>query len=226
MKRLGVLLVTGLILFLLFVFFSFLVHKNLFTQFDFDTTVRFQNAIPHKFDRPFSWLSELGSFEPVLLFLLIVLLIRRKLSGFFALMLFAAFHVFELFGKAFVSHLPPPQFMVRAENIFNFPQFHVREVNSYPSGHAGRAAFVTVFLSILIYTSPRLQQYQKWMIIGLFVLYDMVMFASRIYLGEHWSSDVIGGAILGAGLGILSIFLADFTVYILGTLFRIKSKWI
>jgi membrane-associated phospholipid phosphatase len=31
------------------------------------------------------------------------------------------------------------------------------------------------------------------------------MLTSRIYLGEHWTSDVIGGGLLGASFAFLSL---------------------
>jgi hypothetical protein len=46
----------GILFFLGFVFFSFLVHKNLFAGLDFDTTVKIQDKIPRSFDTFFSLL--------------------------------------------------------------------------------------------------------------------------------------------------------------------------
>ena len=195
----------GSSVFLFFVVFSYLVHKDLFTQIDFDMTVKLQDNISRRFDGIFSFFSEVGSFEPVTIFLLILLLIRRKLKGILVLVLYGVFHLIEIYGKVFVNHFPPPEFMLRTERLIEFPQFHIRTENSYPSGHAGRALFVSLILMLLIGDSKKIPKTMKLFIFGALTVYDIVMLVSRVYLGEHWFSDVMGGSFLGAGLALIGI---------------------
>lgn len=196
----------GAFFFLLFAFFSYLVHKNLFIHLDFDTTVHLQDSIPRRFDELFSIFSSIGSFEPMVVLLIIVLVIWRKIvTGISIFVGFVAFHLFEIFGKYFVNHPPPPEFMLRTQRTIQFDQFHVRTEFSYPSGHSGRAIFIGTVLLFIIWKSERFSLPIKVGLTGIITVYILTMLISRIYLGEHWLTDVIGGMLLAASLAAFSL---------------------
>mgnify|MGYP001595448078 CR=1 FL=1 len=216
-KRISIFL-TGSFIFLIFILFSYLVAREVFVQFDFDTSVRIQDNIPRRFDDALSLLSDIGTFEVLTVVLLVLLAVWRKLSakggpasgwkGILFLLSYVGFHLIELYGKFFVAHVPPPEFMLRTKRIFEFPQFHVRAENSYPSGHAGRTVFLSVILLFLIWRSKKLSQTVKLLLTILVVGFDVAMMVSRVYLGEHWVSDVVGGLLLGAGLAVMTYSIA------------------
>ena len=110
-----------------------------------------QDKIGVRWTNGFSLLSDLGKFEVLTVVLVaIFLLTRRFMAGAVALSLYVGFHLVELYGKFFVNHPPPPEFMLRTKQIINLPQFHVRAESSYPSGHAGRTIFISIILFILL----------------------------------------------------------------------------
>jgi undecaprenyl-diphosphatase len=199
------LLISGIILFILFVCFSYLVHKNLFVHLDFDTTVRLQAKVPRRFDAPFSFLSLIGSFEIVSILLLLLWSFVKKLNYIFVLSIFGIIHAIEFFGKAFVTHPGPPHLFIRYDIGFNFPSSYVQPGSSYPSGHLARTLFISTILIFIIHHFKKLSDVQKRLLYCVIAVFVGLMFISRIYLGEHWLSDVIAGSLLGGSMGIFSL---------------------
>ena len=127
-------------------------------------------------------------FTGVLLVVLVVGLFlngRRRLAGRLLLASLIASLV-ELSLKLLLPVPPVPESLARIEDFA--PLATIEQPYPYPSGHMLRS---TVLLGA-VYLLSRSKGLG-----AILAVYLAAMGASRIYLGVHWPSDVIGGFLLG-----------------------------
>lgn len=230
----SILIALSALSFLGFVIFTLLVRADFLRSFDFNMTVRIQDDIPLRLDGFFSTLSVIGRFEWMVVYLVILLIFKRKiLGGIITFGLFGFAHVLELIGKTILEQPGPPKMFLRAQ-FGDFPGLHVFTDASYPSGHSLRIVFFSILLIAAIlniqYIKIKSQkifdaikidnkQLKNFLVlviqnliplslISIFLIFCFVVLISRISLGEHWTTDVIGGGLLGASFAFLSqVFL-------------------
>ncbi len=193
---------------LLFTAFTILVGMNLLSEIDVKATLIFQAIVPRIFDLPFSILSLLGSFEitaGILIAVMLALYGRKLRPTVYVWSFFILGTLVELGGKLYLFHPAPPKLFFRNVGIL-FPSVYIHTNYSYPSGHMFRTAFIIVLLTYLLATKYRQQK-----VIVALALFLIVMATSRISLGEHWLSDVVGGILLGVFFGSFSVIFLNKT---------------
>jgi undecaprenyl-diphosphatase len=82
------------------------------------------------------------------------------------------------------------------------------ETLSYPSGHAMSAMAFYGFLTFLIYKF-KINKFLKFGIIVLLVILILSIGLSRIYLGVHFPSDIVGGYIAGFIWVVFCVLIFD-----------------
>ena len=205
MNKKTVFIFWGILALIFFVLYSLIIKKLNLYQTDFNLTVRLQNHIPKSYDMFLSYLSLMGSFELLTILLVAIILITRKVKSVLLLIVFAGAHVVELLGKLFLNHPGPPFMFFRYDLGFYFPSSYVSTGSSYPSGHSFRSVYLSVVIAYFIWSSKHLSSTKKIALSLALVAFNILMLTSRISLGEHWTSDVIGGMLLGVGFGLLSL---------------------
>ena len=215
-------------LFLFFTIFSWSVKKGAFRNADFAFTVKVQETIDKSPRLRLSSFvgdvmegSTFFASPEVSVIAVLVLTIaaffslrcidtskwgvwKSLLKAGIILLMFLFLVLAEIYGKTVVHHPAPPFFMIKNPTSI-FPKYYINDEFSYPSGHAARAVFISIIFSYLLFHTSYLKRKKRIAIIVLFSLgYVGLVSVSRIYLGHHWLSDIIGGLALGSGLASLT----------------------
>jgi undecaprenyl-diphosphatase len=80
----------------------------------------------------------------------------------------------------------------------------VMHSNGFPSGHAFYSMVLFGLMAYFVFTYMHKSAFRVFLFVAL-ILLIMMIGASRIYLGLHWPSDVLGGYLWGATF--LGIFI-------------------
>ena len=108
--------------------------------------------------------------------------------------------------KMLVGRPRPPGFSLNPNDLFqSFNQY------SYPSGHV--LFFVTFFGFVGFLAWKDLAGWKRWITNAICATLIVLIAPSRIYLGEHWLSDVIGSYIIGTFWLIILILLYQLVLY-------------
>lgn len=107
----------------------------------------------------------------------------------------------NLWVKTWFDRERPGEKEVRVDVLGNrFDRF------SFPSGHAMCSAAFYGFLAFLVFIYMRAYWFREPLVVGLALL-PVGIGLSRIYLGDHWFSDVVGGWAFGLAIATIAAVL-------------------
>ena len=166
------------------------VQLGLLWSFDRQLLALAQSIARREFDVVGSLVTVLGSSEVTagLAAGLVVARLRARRRDWWVPLVIALVVVIETGLKIVVAQPLPPRDVQRDLEFFRgvAPTF----AHSFPSGHVAR----DTFLLLVVHGWPRVA-----VALGL-----VLVAASRVYTGQHWPSDVLGGLLLGAGIAWLA----------------------
>lgn len=192
---------------LAFLAFSALVATNIFATPDYKSMVFVQYIVPDTLIYPLSFFSLIGSAEVTGIILLAIILILLGLRKLYVVLFFVLTGVIEIFFKFFLHQPGPPRELQKTALFLNLPTGGVaHDFWAYPSGHSARFAFISLILIFAIWLSPKLNIEVKKISIIAIIIVDLIMFVSRVFLGEHWPTDVVGGVLLGFSLALFAAY--------------------
>jgi undecaprenyl-diphosphatase len=139
-------------------------------------------------DHTLPWLTYLGSHYAVILFIILSWIITKQRKVFRHLVLLYAIQSAVIYGLKYLIRRPRPLLFLDMASELSRGTGEILDP-SFPSAHA---TFSFMMATLLALWSPRYR-------VIFFVVAGFIGW-TRIYLGLHYPTDVIAGAILGYGI--------------------------
>ncbi len=138
-------------------------------------------------------------FSPLLIVALILLVRKRSRRIGAILMLVILVTALASLQVKNVVHRDRPSYEFNVEGLEYNVELDAITVasSSYPSGHAARSAAFALVLSYML-RDKRIGRISIGMLLW---LYPLLISFSRVYVGEHYPMDVVGGILLGLIVG-------------------------
>lgn len=187
------------------IFLSFLVRNRATLRFDLKATLTLQkhfHPVTFKVAKAFTWLGNALTLILLAVGVFIFCMVKEEwMAGIFTLASLLALPINALLKNIFDRERPGEnEVKVHAGPRWGF---------SYPSGHAMGSTALYGALGFLFWILVP-DSTIRYSMVGLFFLMPFMISASRIYLGAHWFSDVVGG--MAGGLIVVTIIAACYPV--------------
>lgn len=178
------------------VLLAFFVRQTPHSSVDLGITKFIQNLRSPVLDNVFEAASWPG-YPPHVNYFVPILILFIGLLGWFreAFFLFVAALLVSGLGQVVKMWVDRPRPKL-SEIAFIVHQGLEGGQRSFPAGHVQSYVAILGFLAIILYIKMK-HIWLRRCLVGLCVLMIIFVGPSRVYLGEHWASDVVGAYLLG-----------------------------
>ncbi len=149
-------------------------------------------------------LTSLGGISVLTLFALValvfLLILRKRLSAFLLVVGLAGGVALSEGLKAMFERQRPPAAYQAVETLNA----------SFPSGHALLSTAFYLTVAVLLTRAFPKKRVKAW-VLGVGITFALIVGMTRVYLGAHWASDVMGGWCIGAAWA-MALWLVSYAV--------------